>query len=207
MTARWIERVWLWCRLTFPSRGSFDRFFEGNRNCQVRCFASLGYFFARAKGKRWFENTVFIVTADHTSANETKEHQTYRGKYLVPLMIYSPKYVEPQQMDKAVQHIDIFSTVKHIGGVNSHVALGNSLLDSTSNSITHFDGSVYVYTNDSLTLEWNGAESIELYRYKEDPKQLNELSDSYPKELAIMLRELKISIQKYNYRLLNNYFQ
>jgi len=150
---------------------------------------------------------VFIITADHTSTNQTPEHQSYRGKYLVPLLMYAPSYFAPRQQSSLVQHIDISTTIKHIAGAPSDVSFGKSLLDTASQSIVHYDGSIYVCTNDSFTLEWNGASSVKLYKYKEDPKQLTDVSDSYVRETEEMLNELKMSIQKYNYRLLNNYFQ
>ncbi|PCJ66411.1 MAG: hypothetical protein COA58_06440 [Bacteroidetes bacterium] len=168
---------------------------------------ALRIFFSKASHQPWFENTVFILTADHTSKNETPEYQSYRGKYAIPLIVYAPKLFKPKQNEKAVQHIDVFTTIKHLAGVKNQTSAGKSLLDSTSSGIVHFDGNMYIYTNDSLTLEWNGEDKVKLYQYKKDPKQENDLSSVLSVETARMQEQLKISIQKYNYRLLNNYFQ
>ncbi len=167
---------------------------------------SLRLFFASISKKSWFKNTIFIITADHSSINETPPYQTYRGKYEVPLMIYAPSIFKPKKIEMPVQHIDIFSTIQHIASSGSHLALGHTLLDSSSRDIVHFDGNIYVYTTDSLSLEWNGKDYTRLYNYKKDPVHFKNLADIEPETTLILLNKLKMYIQKYNYRLLNDKF-
>jgi phosphoglycerol transferase MdoB-like AlkP superfamily enzyme len=166
---------------------------------------ALRAFFKAAKNEKWFDNTIFIITADHTSVNETAEHQGYRSKFGVPLLIYSP-LVPPGISHKAVQHIDIFPTVKQLAGVNKQIAIGRSLLDTSEHKVLLYDGVVYTYTNDSLTLRWEGAETYKLFAYQEDKVEIHDLATTRNKDGDRMFRELKVLLQKYNYRLLNNKF-
>lgn len=57
---------------------------------------SIGYgdyalkkFFESAKAASWFENTLFIITGDHTQKNYEKSYQYFSGNYRVPLIVYS----------------------------------------------------------------------------------------------------------------------
>lgn len=48
-------------------------------------------FFEYAKQQPWFENTLFVITADHSALTETKEFKTALGLYRIPVIFYSPK--------------------------------------------------------------------------------------------------------------------
>lgn len=176
---------------------------------------SIGYtdhalrkFFDSIQSENWYKNTIFIITADHSSINESRAYQSYRGKYAVPLFIYAPKWVDRRDEPRVVQHIDIFTTIKHLASTGNHFAFGTSLLgDSSSHGIAHFDGNIYTYTTDSLTIEWNGDQHVRLFNYKSDPTHLIDMSVQMPEAVEMMLQKLKMYIQKYNYRLLNNNFK
>ncbi len=168
---------------------------------------ALRNFFKSIQSKSWFDNTVFIITADHSSINETPAYRSYRGKYAVPLLIYAPERFDNREENRIVQHIDIYSTIRHLTTNDSFVSFGNSLLDdSVSQGVALFDGNIYTYSNDSLTIEWYGDQHTRIFNYRSDPVYSNELSANLSLEAEMMLQKLKLYIQKYNYRLLNNNF-
>ena len=72
----------------------------------------LGKFFRDASGAEWFGNTLFVITADHTSMSYEKGYQTRSGIYAVPLVFYMPGKVEPGVMEDIAQHTDILSFEK-----------------------------------------------------------------------------------------------
>lgn len=168
---------------------------------------ALMNFFKLAKSKEWYENTIFIITADHSSINESTEYRTYRGKYSVPLLVFSPKWIEPRKIEYPVSHIDLFPTINQMLGTENLVAMGKPILDSARHTVINYDGNVYTITNDSLTLQWNGVTDYELYAYLDDPKHSEDLATMLRKQGESMFGELKLFIQKYNYRLLNNDFK
>jgi len=51
---------------------------------------ALQQFFATARQQPWFENTLFVITADHTNVVEHPEYQTSIGLYRVPVIFYDP---------------------------------------------------------------------------------------------------------------------
>lgn len=167
--------------------------------------AALRSFFNEATKQPWYANTIFIITADHSSINQTPAYINYRGKYAIPLLVYKPNSL-PRVDTSVVQQIDVFPTIKQLAGVKNTISLSPPLSDSTSRYSFQFDGSIYVCTSDSLCLVWNGSPNPGLYAYKSDFGHKKNIAKKHPEEVAEMLHELKVFRQKYNYRLLNNDF-
>lgn len=168
---------------------------------------SLQLFFDSIQTEPWFDHTIFMITADHTSINETPEYQNYRGKYAVPLLVYAPAFFSPATIEKPVQHIDIYTTVQYLASSGEHLAFGENLLDFTRKAdILLYDGNVHAYISDSFALEWHGEQFSKLYAYRTDPKHLNDLSSQKLGVSDSLLQRLKLYKQKFNYRLLNNNF-
>jgi phosphoglycerol transferase MdoB-like AlkP superfamily enzyme len=71
---------------------------------------AIGDFLAKARSKRWFDDTVFVLTADH-GANARGTTRIPIDKYLIPVMVYSPKHVAPRRVDRLMSQIDIPPTL------------------------------------------------------------------------------------------------
>jgi phosphoglycerol transferase MdoB-like AlkP superfamily enzyme len=52
---------------------------------------ALRKFFETASKKPWFENTVFVITGDHTSHSDKEYFYSQSGHYEVPVLIYAPR--------------------------------------------------------------------------------------------------------------------
>ncbi|HVI57174.1 MAG TPA: sulfatase-like hydrolase/transferase [Luteibacter sp.] len=84
---------------------------QGARDSAVRYTDwALADFLKRASTKPWFDDTVFIITADHCAASAGKTSLPV-DKYHIPLFIYSPKHVAPGRVDRLMSQIDIPPTV------------------------------------------------------------------------------------------------
>jgi phosphoglycerol transferase MdoB-like AlkP superfamily enzyme len=71
---------------------------------------ALGRFLRDAKSHPWFDDTIFVVAADH-GARVYGAEQIPLMTYEIPLMIYSPKHIEPRRVDSLMTQIDIAPTV------------------------------------------------------------------------------------------------
>ncbi len=71
---------------------------------------ALGRFLRDAKSHPWFDDTIFVVAADH-GARVYGAEQIPLKTYEIPLMIYSPKHIEPRRVDSLMTQIDIAPTV------------------------------------------------------------------------------------------------
>jgi len=71
---------------------------------------AIGDFIQQARSKPWFENTVFIVVADHC-ANSAGKLDIEIAKYHIPLIIYSPAHVQPKVVKALSSQIDLGPTL------------------------------------------------------------------------------------------------
>jgi phosphoglycerol transferase MdoB-like AlkP superfamily enzyme len=71
---------------------------------------AIGEFLAKARTKPWFDDTLFVITADH-GANARGTTRIPVDKYLIPLFVYAPKHVAPRRVDRLMSQIDIPPTV------------------------------------------------------------------------------------------------
>jgi len=71
---------------------------------------ALGRFLAQARERPWFDDTVFVITADH-GANARGTTRIPVDKYRIPLFVYAPKHVAPRRVDRLMSQIDIAPTL------------------------------------------------------------------------------------------------
>ncbi|HSE49223.1 MAG TPA: sulfatase-like hydrolase/transferase [Terriglobales bacterium] len=71
---------------------------------------AIGRFLDKARAKPWFDDTLFVITADH-GANARGTARIPVDKYLIPLFVYAPKHVEPRRVERLMSQIDIPPTV------------------------------------------------------------------------------------------------
>lgn len=78
---------------------------------------AIGQFIEQAKTKPWFDNTIFVITADHTAGSAGKIALDPK-KYHIPLIIYAPKLLEPQEFDSLSSQIDLAPTILSLLNMN-----------------------------------------------------------------------------------------
>ncbi len=89
----------------------------GGRQAGVRyADYALGYFLREAAKQPWFDNTIFVVVADH-GARVYGKAAIPLETYEIPLMVYAPKHIAPRQVDTLMTQIDIAPTVLGLLGL------------------------------------------------------------------------------------------
>ena len=78
---------------------------------------ALGKFMREAAERDWFDNTVFVITADHCASSAGKT-EIPLDKYHIPALIYAPSFIAPQNIDKTASQIDIMPTVLSLLGMD-----------------------------------------------------------------------------------------
>lgn len=71
---------------------------------------AIAKFIREASKKPWFNNTVFIIVADHCASSAGKTELPIE-KYHIPMLIYSPANIQPGVMDRLMSQIDIGPTL------------------------------------------------------------------------------------------------
>lgn len=165
---------------------------------------ALGKFFREAARTPWFDSTLFVITADHTSLSYESEYKNREGIYAVPIIFYMPAQGISEKKDDIAQQTDIMPSV--LGFLDypvSFIAFGNNLFESTSDrySVSYLDGS-YQLMKDGWSLLFDGDRVTSLMPLT----LLNSGSRMIPLEEANEQLEpfLKAYIQQYNHRLIHN---
>lgn len=95
---------------TYPD-GKIDIPSKSNRQGGVKYTDyAIGQFLKNASSKPWFNNTIFVITADHCAGSAGKIALPPE-KYHIPLLIYAPSLYEPKVIDKLSSQIDLAPTI------------------------------------------------------------------------------------------------
>ncbi|WP_458699690.1 LTA synthase family protein [Sulfurospirillum sp. 1307] len=71
---------------------------------------AIDKFINEAKSKPWFDNTIFIIVADHNAGSAGKT-QLPVWRYKIPFIVYAPKIVNPGIVSKLSSQVDIMPTL------------------------------------------------------------------------------------------------
>ncbi len=71
---------------------------------------AIGRFIEQARGRPWFRDTVFVLTADH-GANARGSTRIPVEQYRIPVLVYSPAHVAPRKVERLMSQIDIPPTL------------------------------------------------------------------------------------------------
>jgi len=71
---------------------------------------ALGQLIKKASAQPWFDDTIFVVLADHCASSAGRVGLPVK-RYHIPLFIYAPKYIEPQEIDTLSSQVDVAPTL------------------------------------------------------------------------------------------------
>ena len=167
---------------------------------------SLRRFFETAKKTAWFDNTLFVITADHTSEGYYPYYQSSVGQYAVPIIFYKCNSDLKNISGEVVQQTDIMpSVLGYLGYDEDYVGFGTSVFDTTAPRFSiHYISGLYGLIKDGYLLEYDGTKSTGLYDLRADKLQRTNL---ITKDLPVMKgleRFIKAYIQQYNNRFIEN---
>ena len=98
---------------------------------------SLKKFFETAKKMPWYNNTIFVLVADHTNQRAYPEYEKAMNGFAIPILFYSPnpKYNLQGDITQPTQQMDIYPTLADLMGYNKPVrSWGRSLVSSDPNN-------------------------------------------------------------------------
>ena len=165
---------------------------------------AIGKFFETASRQPWFNNTIFVLTSDHTNMSDHPEYQSDLGGFCSPIIIYDPTR-EPALLDKVAQQIDIMPTILGmIGYSKEYIAFGIDVLNTPAEdtwAVNYLNG-IYQYVKYGYVLQFDGTHTKAVYSLT-DRLMKNNLMGKTPIESQMEL-ELKAIIQQYMLRMTQN---
>ena len=184
-----------------------DSFSEDPIHPLLKCIRytdmALGKFFDRASHSPWYDNTLFVLTSDHSQHAAVKEYATDLEQYASPIVFFAPGDTTLRGLDyeRVAEQIDIMPTV--LGYLNydrDYVAFGTDLFN-TAPADTHafsYNNGIYQFTRDGLFMQFDGDKVRAVYDLTTDPLLHNNLAGSSDDpRIAAMERTLKAFIQQY----------
>ena len=164
---------------------------------------SIGYsdfvlqeFFKNAKKEKWYKNTLFIITADHTSPERLeKEYKNKVGRYSIPLLYFMGDSSLKGSKTTITQQIDIMPTILDILGYQkSFFSFGKSVFKNENWAISYLNNE-YLFITDSSII----TDRDEQYNSYSDNSKKNKTENK--KESILLLKSIK---QTYNNSLIEN---
>jgi phosphoglycerol transferase MdoB-like AlkP superfamily enzyme len=169
---------------------------------------ALRNFFKTAMKEPWAKNTLFFITADHSSLNESYMYQAGTGKFEVPFMVYADKaFGLVGSSEKAVQHIDFLPTVLDLLHCEDTVSVfGESFFAEKSSALVFKDGSSYYIREGDWELKVVNNQPINLHNLAKDPERLDDVIGGNQNRAEQMLLELRIQQSNFAKKLIFNHF-
>jgi len=167
---------------------------------------ALKSFFEKTQNEEWFDRTLFVITADHTSQSFTTKYNNRLGMYKIPLIFYAPNAIIPYRDQRVCQQSDIYPTIIDFLGIQgTSIGFGQSLMDKDSPSFAiNFINDSYQYIEGNYCIHFDGEKTYALYDRIQDPALLNNLIEQKKEEATKLELKLKAILQQYNNRLINN---
>lgn len=176
--------------------------------CEAISYAdyALKKFFETAKKQPWFNNTLFVLCADHTPASNDPLFNTREKMYQIPIVFYHPKgYVKPSKEKQIFQQIDIFPTVLDLLNQKTKIySYGNSYYQKTNKEAINYLEGTYHYFFEHKLLTFSQEKARNLLSIDSRSKKSVDSLRFYTKEVKKMEKRLKAIIQRYNRDLIHN---
>lgn len=167
---------------------------------------ALRLFFKKMAEYDWFDNTLFVFSADHTNQVSHPEYTTDAGIYSVPIFFYHPGSSLRGKRPALVQQTDILPSI--LGYLNydlPYFAFGNDVItkpDSLKYDVNYSNQIYQIYRGDYL-LQHDGEQVKAVYDFKSDRMLQNNLKGKVAEQDSMELL-LKANLQQYFTRMINN---
>ena len=185
---------------------------------EIPIHQSVGYtdnalrkFFERASKEPWFQNTLFVITADHTTTSVYDEYKTFVGVFKVPIIFYEPAKNDTMKGVKKgeiIQQIDIMPTVlNYLHFDKPYFAFGMDAFDPQNREkgfAVNTLNDIYMLYEGYYVLKASDEKAMALYDFHSDPMLTKNLLDDESERAERMFNKLKAFRQQYNDRMIDD---
>jgi len=164
---------------------------------------SMKRFFETARQQPWYNNTLFVIVADHQNSLVHDEYKTTPEMFAVPVIFYKPDGSLKDYQSSVAQQMDVMPTVLgYLGYDRPYLAFGFDV-NKTANrfAINYFNGIYQLYT-DKYVLMFDGQKTTGLYEIRSD--LTNNLAGKLPDVQNELELKVKAFLQEYTSRMVEN---
>lgn len=167
---------------------------------------ALKKFFAEAKKQPWYDNTLFVLVADHSPATIDPMYSQRRFMYQIPIVFFHPKKLLPIKKEPILfQQLDILPTILDLLNVKTKFySYGQSYYKKTEReAITYLEGSYFYFKNNHM-YTFSNEKARNLYDFTIRKEYTTDSLSYYKDESKLVEKRIKAIIQRYNRDLIHN---
>lgn len=197
----------------FRIPAEYESVFKGGKEPILRCIQytdhALKKYFEKISKQAWYPNTLFVITADHTSSNVLfDDSRTAKGLFSIPVIFFRPDNSLKGLDTSIVQQADIMpSVLGYLGYRKDYLAFGRDVFRGQQTPCAwNYKDDVFQFYRGDYLLQFDGTRSVALYNFKTDTSLSNNLikNKELTEEKQSMEQHIKAVIQQYNNRVVEN---
>jgi phosphoglycerol transferase MdoB-like AlkP superfamily enzyme len=166
---------------------------------------ALKKFFETARHCDWYDNTLFVLTADHCGISEDPFYSNAVGFLSIPVLFFRPDNSLTGTVNKSFSQIDILPrTMNLLGYGKPFFAFGGGFRDSTMNSCFFYDGASHLANTDSMLFCFRGDTLFQAFNFRRDSLLHSNVLGRYPRHDSLATAQYRSFIQTYNRTLIRN---
>lgn len=169
---------------------------------------SLRLFFEEAKKQPWFNNTLFVLVADHTPSTSSSFYNKRTQMYKIPIGLYYPSKPDllKKRESKVFQHVDIMPTILDLLNIQTkYYSFGASYFNNKfeNEAFVYIEGVHYAFDENKM-LSFSRGKARNLYSHKSGEIYEQDSLLFYKKEVEMIEDKMKAIIQRYSRDLIQN---
>jgi phosphoglycerol transferase MdoB-like AlkP superfamily enzyme len=167
---------------------------------------ALKRFFNEASKCDWFENTLFIITSDHSGLTESKDFKTQLGLFKIPMIIYHPKMKMNILSSQYVQQIDVYPMVIDLLNIENQkiFSFGRSPFAQKEKYYIYYTNGEYLLMIGNYLSKYKQDGTIELFNVVEDQGLKNNIANQHKEITQKHIEFTQAFIQQYNNTIIEN---
>lgn len=166
---------------------------------------SLKQFFKAAKKEAWYQNTIFVLVADHDNLIYYPEYGKDQNFHTVPILFFTPNGKYKGVNKEWAQQIDIYPTLLDMMGYDKPFrSWGRSLIstDKVKPFVMRYSSDKYQMMSGNYICTFDGEKAVGFY-YKEDKELKNNLISHRNSEMNLLELRCKAFLQDYMERIID----
>lgn len=166
---------------------------------------SLKQFFKAAKKESWYQNTIFVLVADHDNLIYYSEYGKEQNFHSVPILFFTPNEKYVGSNNDWAQQIDIYPTLLDMMGYDKPFrSWGRSLIskDNVSPFVMRYSSDNYQMMSGNYICTFDGERAVGFYN-KEDKELKINLIGQRNSEMNVLEMRCKAFLQDYMQRIID----
>lgn len=170
---------------------------------------ALRAFFNYAKTQPWYNNTIFVITADHTNQTYYPEYSKDINRFAVPILFYSANkaYALKGVRTDLASQMDIYPTLVDLIGYDKPFrSWGRSLisdLPAETPRVINSAGNIYQFMESNYTYLFDGKRITGIFTTADKGLDRNLMTGNLNSEMNKGITDCKAFIQDYADRIVN----